>query len=341
MSARFRGLALLFALSLPALAVAFADAAPADVAPVPADAAAVDAAPADERAREAARVRIGVAPFAVAAPSGVEVPDFATLLADLLGSRGVGRIVGPDQLGIAAGSEVGAPAAVAWAEAAAVDGVVVGTTTQLGNRFSVDVRLLSASSGAVVDSYIAEVAHSDQTPSAVAHLADQLIAGILGLLSPAPPAASGAAGSNAQWGVFDRSAPISIKSNTLEAAEVDGNRRLVFSGDVNVVRHDITMTSNALTADYPKGSSEPTQLVAEGSVRVVQGGQVASCDSGIFHRAEELLVCCGHAELRDGASRVRGKCIEFDLASQTVRVEDASVSIVPEPSHGLDDSEAP
>jgi lipopolysaccharide transport protein LptA len=106
----------------------------------------------------------------------------------------------------------------------------------------------------------------------------------------------------------------------------------VFNGDVNVVQDDITMTSHRLTADYPKGASEPSRLVAQGSVRVVQGKQEARCDSGTFQRAEELLVCCGHAELRDGASRVRGKCIEFDLGNQTVRVEDATVSIIPEPS---------
>jgi lipopolysaccharide transport protein LptA len=188
----------------------------------------------------------------------------------------------------------------------------------------------------VVDTYIGEIARADQVTSAVAKLADQVIAGVLGLLGPAdpaaPPAARSAVGSDPSLRVFDSSAPISIKSDALEAAEVNGNRRLVFSGDVNVVQDDITMTSSRLTADYAKGASEPSRLVAQGSVRVVQGGQVASCDSGTFQRAEELLTCCGNAELRDGVSRVRGTCIEFDLGNQTVRVEDATVNIIPEPS---------
>ena len=106
----------------------------------------------------------------------------------------------------------------------------------------------------------------------------------------------------------------------------------MFSGDVNVVQDDITMTSNELTADYAEGASEPSRLVARGSVRVVQGKLEAQCDTRTSPRAEELLVCCGHAELRDGAGRVRGKCIEFDLGNQTVRVEDATVNIIPEPS---------
>ena len=283
----------------------------------------------DEIAAEAARVRVGVAPFEAAGPSGVAVPDFATLLADLLGTRGVRRIVGPEQLGVPATAQIEASAIRAWAAAAAVDGVVVGRTTRLGSRFSIDVQLLSATSGAVVDSYIAEIARSDQVTSAIAKLADQVIEGVLGLVDRAAPSA---AVLNPSLGVFDSSTRISIKSATLEATEVNGNRRLVFSGDVHVVQGDITMTSNRLTADYPKGTSEPSRLVAQGSVRVVQGNQEARCDSGTFQRAEKLLVCCGHAELRDGASRVRGKCIEFDLGNQTVRVEDATVNLIPEPS---------
>jgi len=309
-----------FALALPAVVPAVAD----DGVEVEAELAA------------AARARVGVAPFEVSGPTGTEAPDFATLLADRLGARGVGRVVGPDQLGAPATAQVAASAARALAAAAAVDGIVVGRTTQLGNHFSVDVRLLSATSGAVVDTYIAEIARTDQSTPAIATLADQVIEGVLGLASPADlaplPASPGVASANSNLGFFDKSAPISIKSNALEAAEINGNRRLVFSGDVNVVQNDITMTSNRLTADYAKGASEPSRLVAQGSVRVVQGTQEARCDSGTFQREEELLICCGNAELRDGASRVRGKCIEFDLGKQTVRVEDATVNIIPQPT---------
>jgi len=326
-------LSVTLALSLPAFTAASADDAPGAAAELPSDTELDVEAPS-----EAQRVRVGVAPFEASGPSGVEVPDFAMLLADLLGTRGVGRIVGPDQFGAPATEQVEASAVRAWAAAAAVDGVVVGRTTQLGSRFSVDVRLFSGMSGAVAGTYIAEIVRTDQATSAIEKLADQVIAGVLGLEGSAerapPPAARNAADSDPSLHVFDSSAPISIKSKALEAAEINGNRRLIFSGDVNVVQDDITMTSNRLTADYPKGASEPSRLVAQGSVRVVLGEQEARCDSGTFQRAEELLVCCGHAELRDGSSRVRGKCIEFDLNNQTVRVEEATVNIIPEPSDG-------
>jgi len=286
-----------------------------------------------ETPSSAAQVRVGVAPFAVAAPMGVEVPDFATLLADLLVTRGVGRLVGPDQLGAPASAEVDPVTARSWAERSEVDGVLVGRTTQLGSRYSVDVRLLSGSSGTLINTYIAEIPRSDETTAAVGGLADQVIAGMLAYLAPpadAPAVPAAASGSKASGRVFDRSAPISIKSQTLEAADVDGARRLVFSGDVSVVQNDITLKSDRLTADYPKGSSEPSRLVAQGAVRVIQGSQEARCDNGTYERAEKRLTCCGNAELRDGASRVRGKCIEFDLGRQTVRVEEATVNFVPE-----------
>ena len=111
------------ALSLPALHAAIADDLPG-----------VE----DELAAEAARLRVGVAPFEAAGPSGAEVPDFATLLADLLGTRGVGRIVGPEQFGAPATAQVEASAVRAWAAAAAVDSG--GTFRGDGFRYHIEER---------------------------------------------------------------------------------------------------------------------------------------------------------------------------------------------------------
>ena len=44
-------------------------------------------------AADPASVRIGVAAFESSGPPGVELPDIATLLADRIGTRGVGRVV--------------------------------------------------------------------------------------------------------------------------------------------------------------------------------------------------------------------------------------------------------
>jgi lipopolysaccharide transport protein LptA len=299
----------------------------------------VDAGAAVENAEvDPGRVRIGVARFESAGPPGVELPDIATLLSDRIGTRGVGRIVGPSEFGVPAMAHAEASEVKVWSQRAQVDSIVTGRTTQIGNALSLDVRLLSGSSGALVDTFIAEVTRADQIASAVDTLASQVVEGALALIERSTASvkqASGAVDSEASVALpFDSSAPISIKSNTLEATDVNGRRRLVFSGDVRVHQADVDMTSDRLTADYPEGSSQPSLLVATGSVRVVQGTQEARCDDGTYRRADEVLVCCGHAELRDGPNRVRGKCIEFDLSGDTVRVEDATVNIFPEQNSG-------
>jgi lipopolysaccharide export system protein LptA len=228
-----------------------------------------------------------------------------------------------------------ADAVKAWSDQAQVDSIAIGRITQIGNSLSVDVRLLSGASGELVDTFIAEVNRADQIASAVDALASQIVEGALALAAQTGEAANPASGDAASAAFkFDSSAPISIKSNTLEATDVGGRRRLVFNGDVRVNQADVNMTSNRLTAEYPEGSSQPSVLVATGSVRVVQGTQEASCDDGTYRRAEELLICCGHAELRDGPNRVQGKCIEFDLKADTVRVQDATVNIIPEQDNG-------
>ena len=61
---------------------------------------AVTTAAADEIASaEFESVSLGVAHFETAGPPGVELPNLSVLLADRIGTYGVGRLVGPDQLG--------------------------------------------------------------------------------------------------------------------------------------------------------------------------------------------------------------------------------------------------
>ena len=93
---------------------------------------------------DAATVKIGVAPFEGVAPPGAGVPDLATLLADRLGTRGVGRIVGPARLGAGSDSEPQDAEVKSWATQADVDAIVVGRTTRIGEQLSVDMQLRSS-----------------------------------------------------------------------------------------------------------------------------------------------------------------------------------------------------
>jgi lipopolysaccharide transport protein LptA len=282
-------------------------------------------------------VSLGVALFETSGPPGTEFPDLGTLLADQIAASGVERVVGPSQLVSPTHTQASPGAVIGLSSKARVDGIVFGRTTQIGSHLSVDVRLLSGVSGGLVGTYIAEISRGGEITAAVERLAAQVIEGA-GLLSSVKTATRRApeADSHAmsKIRVFDNSAPISIKSDSLEATEKDGRRRLVFVGDVRVDQDGVNITADQLTADYPKGSSQPSKLVAMGSVRILQGAQEVRCDRGTYERSSEMVVCCGDAELIDGLNRVQGSCIEFDLASDTVRVQDAKLRIVPANNNG-------
>jgi lipopolysaccharide export system protein LptA len=282
-------------------------------------------------------VRLGVARFETAGPPGAELPDLAVMLADRIGAYGVGHLVGPDQLGAPAQTQMESSVVKTLSSTAKVDGIVVGRTTLIGNHLSVDVRLLSGASGDLVDTYIAEISRGGETASAIDTLSAQVVKGALALSNTSKQAdGKSRKKDRSSTGVvhFDKSTPIAIKSDSLEAVLVDGGRKLVFVGNVRVSQADVELTSDRLTADYPKGSSQPSRLVATGSVRVLQGSQEARCDHGTYQRSEEVLTCCGNAELRNGNDRVWGSCIEFDLAGDRVLVKDAKVNIMPDSESG-------
>ncbi len=285
-------------------------------------------------AASAADARVGVVKFETAGPPGIELPDVGTLLADRIGTLGVAKIVGPSELAAAADASPSDSTVTGLASSAGVDVIVVGRATQIGGQLSIDVRLRSGKTGKPLATYVGEVGHTQQVAAVVETLAGQVLDGTLELWASAhPPEVSAQKREPKPQGQkrpFDNDKPISIKSNSLEASDVEGRRRLVFTGNVRVSQDDVNMTSNSLTADYPQGDSQPSEMVAQGNVRVMQNGQEVRCDTGTYKRAAAKLMCCGHAELRDGGNRVRGSCIEFDLDGAKVRVEDAIINIVPE-----------
>lgn len=292
----------------------------------------------------AAPVTIGVAPFEGVAPPGAGVPDLATLLADRLGTRGVGRIVGPAQLGAGTNPEPQAAEVKSWASEANVEAIVVGRTTRIGEQLSVDVHLRSGATGGVAGTYVAEIAGPDDLEGAVDRLAADVIGGTMDLRSgerppavaSAPSPASRATGEKAPFGFDSGGAPLSIESDELEAYQKQGARRLLFQKNVRVRQGDLRLTSAKLEAVYPADSSQPDRLTATGNVILVQGTRNARCDTAIYDRGKAELICLGSAVYREGDNRLSGDRIEIDLETERVRVKGgASVLIEPE-----DDAEA-
>jgi lipopolysaccharide transport protein LptA len=293
-----------------------------------------------------ADVSLLVAPFERVAPSGTTLPDIALLLADRLGTRGVGRVVGPGQMGLQPVAEPSAEMLRTWASAANVGLVVTGSSTRVGRRTSLDLRLHAAGTGTVLGTYVAEAAQPEELEAAVDRLAEQIVTGALGAAeAPAPgapavalaaaepgaataqvaagPAADddGGSGFLGVGGGSRNDEPIAIKSDELEALQQGGERRFLFKRNVRAVQGDMVLTSRELEAYYPAGASHPERLVATGKVKLTQQGKEAHCDRATYFRAQQKVLCTGdNVELLQKGDRVRGKEIEFYLDTDRLLV---------------------
>ena len=316
----------------------------------------------------AAALALGVAPFETHAAPGVSVPDVADLLAARLASSGASRVVGPAQLGATAGAETAPQSVQAWAARAEVDAVVVGRTTRLGEALSVDVWLRRGDTGEVAGTFVQRVARPEDLDAAVARLADQVVAGALALAPtaatpvadpvvvvtpeeavvaaavpvgasaaeppPGPEASAPAAVSaSAPFGfrAWKSDAPLSIQSDSLDAAQQAGRRTLVFQNGVRVTQGDLLLNCDRLEAIYPLDANQPDRLVATGSVHVAQGRQQAWCDEAVYDRARQRLRCEGNARFEDAGNQLAGRVIDIDLAKETINVTGgAEILIQPE-----------
>jgi lipopolysaccharide transport protein LptA len=287
---------------------------------------------------------IGVASFEEVGPPGADFPDVARMLADRLGTRGVGHVAGPDQLGGSPAPDPTAEQLQAWGRAGEVSLVVVGRTTRLGRSYSLDVHLYPAAGGAALATRVAEAGRVEDLQAAVVRLADQLVKDAAA--APVVPAVSarGAGGStngsggggtaaasaavaetpekeeSGRLGFGKKDDPIDIQSRELEMLQNGAERRFVFKGNVHVTQGTMTLTCRKLEALYPDGSSKPERLVATGRVVLTEtdeeGKKQAFCDRATFMSANRRVICRGEpAELQQGEDCVRGKEVEFDLGT--------------------------
>lgn len=276
-------------------------------------------------------VSVLVAPFENVAPPGADVPEVDVLLADRLGTRGLGRVVGPSALSGEPLAEPNPEQVKAWAEGAGTELVVVGRATRIGRRISLDARLLNAANGEVVGTYVTEAARPDDLGTAVDRLAGAVVEGALSVpvlapvsaAAPDPPAADApdAEGSGAEprrAAAPKRRQPLSIRSDEMEAIEVGGgSRRFLFKRNVRLRQGDMFVRSQRMEASYPAGSSEPATMTATGGVILRQAERRAKCDSATFYPKEQRVVCRGDdAELEQGGTSLRGKEIEFFLDTE-------------------------
>lgn len=278
-----------------------------------------------------AELAIGVTAFERVAARGQVVPDVATRLAQRLGTRGVEKVVGPSEMGVAPASEATSQDVAMWAKNAGVAAIVVGKTTRLGRSLSVDARLYDAAGSMLGGPLVEEVTRVEDLGRAIDALADQVVervgrsAALVPQVGSRPPGAAAPNTTSGGGGRYDEKSPISIKADELESLSEGDSRKFIFRGHVRAVQDDLVVISNKMIAYYAPGSSSPDRMVATGNVRIEQTDRIAHCKKAVFYRTEQRMVCTGQlAELEQNCDRVRGEKITFHLDTEVMHVEGAA-----------------
>jgi lipopolysaccharide export system protein LptA len=135
--------------------------------------------------------------------------------------------------------------------------------------------------------------------------------------------------------------PLEVTSRKLT---IEGGKNLaVFSGDVKVVREDVTILCDELRVHYrssPRGkegtSASPLQegmgevdrIVATGNVVIRKGAKRLTGDEAVYTAREEKVVVTGNAVMEEGSSVIRGHRAVFFLDRNLGTVEGTETSRV-------------
>ena len=146
--------------------------------------------------------------------------------------------------------------------------------------------------------------------------------------SPSPPVAEERVKRGLGFDLRESSQPIRIKSDGLEW-DYKGHV-VTFRGNVIANQEDVTLYSDRMVIYYDGTTSEVTQIVAEGAVRIVQLDRRATGEKAVFHNAEKKIVLTGRPVVRQGKNVVIGEKITILTDRDWVEVERADVTISPE-----------
>ncbi|HVY84395.1 MAG TPA: LptA/OstA family protein [Caulobacterales bacterium] len=123
--------------------------------------------------------------------------------------------------------------------------------------------------------------------------------------------------------------PVSYSADNLEY--FDGDRRLVLTGDVDVVQGDARLRANRLTLFFKEapqqqqqaqgglGAGDIERMVADGEVYYVRPSQSARGDHAVYETASDSVTFTGNVVVASDANVVRGETLVLQIGSkQTV-----------------------
>ncbi len=123
-------------------------------------------------------------------------------------------------------------------------------------------------------------------------------------------------------GLFaDKDKPVEITADRMEFRRKQST--IVYKGNVLVVRDGVKIASDVLMARYDAKGGVLTSVVAEGKVRVSQGGRVMTGDKAVFDGADETITVSGNTVVRDGNSSISGSRITIYVNEDRSVVENS------------------
>ncbi len=127
--------------------------------------------------------------------------------------------------------------------------------------------------------------------------------------------------------------PVSYSADNLEY--FDGERRLVLTGDVDIVQNDARLRADRITLFFSQssgggegqgqglGSGDIQRMIAEGEVYYVRPAQSARGDHAVYEVAQDAVTFSGNVVVASEENVIRGQTLVLQIGSRrtTIRPE--------------------
>ncbi len=121
------------------------------------------------------------------------------------------------------------------------------------------------------------------------------------------------------FGLTSSRAPIDITSDTVEANQKQN--MVTFNGNVVAKQEETTLYANMLVIYYHPDTKKVKEMVATGSVKVVQLDRRATSQKATFYQEGNRIVLEGDVVIHDGENVVRGERITYYIDEERSIVE--------------------
>lgn len=127
--------------------------------------------------------------------------------------------------------------------------------------------------------------------------------------------------------------PVSYSADNLEY--FDAEKRLVLTGDVDVVQNDARLRSDRLTLFFSSSSATPTdaagmgagdiqRMIAEGEVYFVRPAQSARGNRAVYEIASDSVTFTGNVVVASDENVIRGETLVLQIGGRTTTIRPGS-----------------